>query len=299
MRRSSIKVEKLREKYHLAFEGSIEESEYFFFETSPHHNLPIAIVFGGYEKCAPDFEISRKSYPYYVIEYPLKGKCELEINSETYSLKPGYLAGFSPSCSHHYRCDPDKPMEHIFIAFTGLDAAELFTKCTLNRGAAVFLQRREQVSFLVRSILDRALEKSEYSRQLCCSLLRALLLEVAHNCALPGQSGTISKETYRKCRRYIDENFPDIPSPGYVADTCNVNVRYMAKLFRQYSDITPQQYIMRLKMNKAAGLLLTTNLTVGKVAEMTGFNDQYHFSRNFKKFHGKSPRKYRKMFTFA
>jgi transcriptional regulator GlxA family with amidase domain len=50
---------------------------------------------------------------------------------------------------------------------------------------------------------------------------------------------------------------------------------------------------MRLKLNLAATLLLTTSRPVHKIAEQVGFEDPYHFSRNFKKFHGFSPRNYR------
>jgi len=50
---------------------------------------------------------------------------------------------------------------------------------------------------------------------------------------------------------------------------------------------------MRLKLNKAASLLLTSSRPVHEVAAQVGFEDPYHFSRNFKKFHGLSPRNYR------
>jgi AraC-like DNA-binding protein len=285
--------QKIEEKYHLAFEGSVTQSEYFFFETNPRHTQRLAIVFGGYERCGRDFEIARKSYPYYVIEYPIKGKCELKIDSNSYILQRGYIAGFSPSCSHHYKVNPDEPMEHIFIAFTGSQAKLLFEQSTLGKGKAIFLSRPKQIFLLAESILNKALEKTEYSQKLCSSLLRTLLLELAHNSALPGKSGSISKETYRRCRKYIDENFEKIPTPVYAADACDVNVRYMAKLFRQYGDLTPQKYIIQLKMNKAASLLLTTNLKIREIARMTGFDDPYHFSKNFKKIHTISPKRYR------
>ncbi len=69
----------------------------------------------------------------------------------------------------------------------------------------------------------------------------------------------------------------------------------MSRLFKQYQNITPWEHIMRLKLNKAATLLLTSDLPVKTIARSIGFEDQYHFSRNFKKFYGYSPQKYRKI----
>ena len=52
---------------------------------------------------------------------------------------------------------------------------------------------------------------------------------------------------------------------------------------------------MRLKLNKAGRMLLTSELSVKEIASMVGFEDQFHFSRNFKKHFGYSPSEYRNM----
>ncbi len=91
----------------------------------------------------------------------------------------------------------------------------------------------------------------------------------------------------------MDSNFSSIQSPSEVAEQCGINVRYMAALFKKHDRISPSRYIMRLKLNKAANLLLTTNFKVREIAEQVGFYDPYHFSKNFKQFHGRSPEGYR------
>lgn len=47
-------------------------------------------------------------------------------------------------------------------------------------------------------------------------------------------------------------------------------------------------------MEKAAELLLTTNMTAAEVAYKVGFDDQYYFSKSFKRYFGQPPSQYRK-----
>ena len=47
-------------------------------------------------------------------------------------------------------------------------------------------------------------------------------------------------------------------------------------------------------LEKAAELLLTTNMTAAEVAYKVGFDDQYYFSKSFKRYFGQPPSQYRK-----
>jgi len=280
-------------KYKLCLEGSVVESKYFFFDTDPKQKQELAIVFGGFEKCAPDFEIKRKTYPYYVIEIPIKGCCQLKIASSQYKLTENFIGGFPPGVPHHYKSDKQNPMEHIFIAFTGSAAKGLFDTSGLGKGGVLKINNSGEILYLAQTILKKGLEKTLHSHELCCNYLKNLLLEQAKGTCFSGHGGFVSMDTYKRCRKYIDENFSTIFLPSEAAAKCNINVRYMSRLFRKYTNISPHEYIMRLKLNKAANLLLVSNLTVKEIARMTGFADQYHFSKNFRKFHGLSPLHYR------
>jgi AraC-like DNA-binding protein len=286
-----------RTRYPQAFEGSIAEAQYFFFEAEPDNNNDLAIVFGGYERCAADFEIERSSYPYYVIECATKGECFLTINQTTHRLKRGTLAGFSPDIPHHYICDKDNPMEHIFIAFNGTRAPELLRASAIDTKGAIELAAPEEAIGLVEAILRNGSRKTEFSQELCCGYLRLLLLEQASASVLSGHDCALSEATYRRCRKFMDENFSNIFFPSEVAQACKIDVRYMSYLFNRYARVTPHQHLMRLKMNKAAIFLLTSNLPISRIASTVGFEDPYHFSRNFKKVYNISPDKYRNQYA--
>jgi len=64
--------------------------------------------------------------------------------------------------------------------------------------------------------------------------------------------------------------------------------------FRKATGTTPHQFLIKSKYAYGAELLTTTQYTVGEISEMIGVNNQFLFSRTFKKIYGVSPSLYRK-----
>ena len=59
--------------------------------------------------------------------------------------------------------------------------------------------------------------------------------------------------------------------------------------------ISPQEYLLSLKMEKACNLLTNLQLSIGDVARQVGYEDQLTFSKIFKKSKGVSPKLYREL----
>ncbi len=289
----NVKHDRIEARIAQGIPGHVAEAEYFYFDTNPLKKKRLAILCGGYEKCAPDFQLNRTNYPYYAVLYTLGGKCLYQTDRESYQLTSGTLSAIMPGREHRYICDPDDPMEHIFITFIGSEAKRLFTESSLAEQTAFRVEEPQRLRFYMDSILQQGLTQSEISHKLCCSHLRTMLMEQAAIIANSNKFVSMSVVTYRRCRKYIDNHFTEIKLPGEAAEACKINVHYMAQLFKDYGKITPYEYIMRLKLNKAAQLLLNSHLPIKEIAPLVGFDDPYHFSRNFKKLFGVSPRAFK------
>lgn len=72
---------------------------------------------------------------------------------------------------------------------------------------------------------------------------------------------------------------------------------HFIRTFRAQCGNTPHAYFQSLRMDRARLLLTETDISVGSIAEMLGYNDSFYFSTVFKKSTGLSPRAYRIKFT--
>ncbi|QJB30751.1 chromate resistance protein [Chitinophaga oryzae] len=80
-----------------------------------------------------------------------------------------------------------------------------------------------------------------------------------------------------------------------LSETLQVHPAYLSREFSKYfDDLSFGDYIRKLRIDKAVQLLSTTHHSLTEIAYFTGFSDQSHFTRIFKKFTGKSPSAYKK-----
>jgi iron complex transport system substrate-binding protein len=94
--------------------------------------------------------------------------------------------------------------------------------------------------------------------------------------------------------QYIHSHLNDAPSVENMAKMCGLSSRQFYNIFFKINKTNPKNYITRLRMEKSSYLLLNTNRTVDEIACMTGYSDQFYFSRAFKNYFGFSPQNFRK-----
>lgn len=78
-----------------------------------------------------------------------------------------------------------------------------------------------------------------------------------------------------------------------LAKACKMSVTHFRRLFRETYKETPAKYALRLRLNAARTALETTDLTVAAIAADTGFYDQSHFIKAFRRCYKTSPESYR------
>jgi len=128
-----------------------------------------------------------------------------------------------------------------------------------------------------------------------------LLLEVLHTYLNPaGKRKTPAwvKELKEAIQDQMDTN---LTAPAYrlslteLSQSLAVNPAYVSRTFARYfDDLSFGDYIRKLRIEKALYLLENTSYTLTEIAYLTGFSDQSHFTRIFKKQVGQNPSTYRK-----
>lgn len=92
---------------------------------------------------------------------------------------------------------------------------------------------------------------------------------------------------------YIHANFASTISREHIADEIGVSPDYITRLFRETTGRSPWQYLIALRVQRAAELLQRSSISITEVGVSVGFNDPAYFSRTFRKEMGLSPQQYR------
>ena len=82
----------------------------------------------------------------------------------------------------------------------------------------------------------------------------------------------------------------------FLADSCELSLRQFERKFKQYFNLNPQQFIIKMRINDACALLRERSQSIGEIAIDLGFYDQSSFTRQFKKAMGLNPLQYQKQF---
>lgn len=97
-------------------------------------------------------------------------------------------------------------------------------------------------------------------------------------------------------RDYLHDLQDETPSLAAIARTVGRHRSQVARAFRRRYGCTLGQYVRRLRIRRAAALLAGTREPLSRIALETGFADQSHLGRTFKRQMGISPARFRSMF---
>ena len=96
--------------------------------------------------------------------------------------------------------------------------------------------------------------------------------------------------------RFMQEHLADEISLSVLSEEFHMNPQYISQLFKNEIGVGFLAYLTSIRMEKAKKLLLSTSLSIGEVAEQSGYGDYRVFTKVFKKSEGITPSQYRRDF---
>ncbi len=76
---------------------------------------------------------------------------------------------------------------------------------------------------------------------------------------------------------------------SFISDTLHISSGYLRNLFSEHMDMSPQEYLLKVRMEKATEYLINTDVPVSVISASVGYTDQLHFSKMYHKFNNISP----------
>ena len=100
----------------------------------------------------------------------------------------------------------------------------------------------------------------------------------------------LSKQRLQQVVDYIQTHLDRDLSLFELATIAQLSAHYFAQLFKQSTGMTPHQYVIRARVDRAKQLLTQTNLTIAEIARSVGFADQSHLNRHCQRQLGLTPK---------
>jgi AraC family transcriptional regulator len=112
--------------------------------------------------------------------------------------------------------------------------------------------------------------------------------------ALERCRGGLAPWQVRRVTAHIDEHLSGCIQCEDLSALANLSLSHFMRAFRDSFGCPPHTYLMKRRMQRAQGLMLTTSTSLGQIALECGFADQSHLSRLFQRFVGESPAAWRR-----
>ena len=266
----------------------VSDVRYYYLNLQPGPASGITVVCGGRERCNPEYIIRNRRFRFHSIECVVQGRGEATIAGKTFRLQAGSVFSYGPNIPHTIRNDPKNPMVKYFVDFAGTEATRLRGESPL-KGGAVRLSYPGEIFDIFEDLQRQGSRDTSNAPAICSALVRLLILKI-NALAIPDlHTESRALATYQRCKEQIEKRFLEFDSLARIAQTCHVDQAYLCRLFQRFDHQSPYRYLLRLKMNRAAELLMSSSMLIKELAEKMGFSDPYHFSRMFKSIHQVSP----------
>lgn len=255
----------------------------------------LSFLFCGRQSCQPGEAVGPAVREHYLLHYCLSGRGRYRAQEVRYDIGPGEGFLILPGEVCSYQADEAEPWTHIWVGFSGSRAESCLQSCGLSRGRRTYQcdqpQRLEQC---VEEMLqfDTAGPGHE---MLLLGELYVFLGWVAHGAqSSMRRSREMGMEYVELAKEYICKHFQEDLTVAKLARYVGLNRSYLTTVFQNAIHMSPQQYLMRFRMERAAQMLQEGRLTVGEVAHSCGYPDPLTFSKAFKRTLGVTPSQYRK-----
>ncbi|MDR2939174.1 MAG: AraC family transcriptional regulator [Clostridiales bacterium] len=266
--------------------------------------------FSAHKQIVPyGWESHQSSHTAFEILLVIDGEQESIINQKKYLLKKGDILLIAPGVLHINRCFSSEGMNYFTAHFDIDDPALRYI--ILKNGQLIYSYASEKNKALYPilcewvNLYDKTAPYTLSDRLYVLEVLTRLLTafvkisEESEENQYDIQSLSIARAIAETIHHnfnafFLNENRnKEILSMKHIYKEANISMSYGLEVFKKIYSVSPKVYLDQLKLKESKRLLKNPDISVEIISERIGYTNVTHFSRQFKKWTGASPKKYR------
>lgn len=276
-----------------------------------NHQVPLGVTigYGGNRGAVP-----AHTHDFVELVFILRGSTIHTIrftngDKVSYGLFPGDIFAIQPGESHGYHNSQNVYYYNIVFSpeligtelpvlkrLPAYDALFDTVRLPRNKVHLPLHERNFAVDCLQRIIGELARRKEGYELCVKSAFVEFLVSLCRHGVALPDREGSRSSDGILRTISLFEE----APGKSYqiaeLARTAAMSESLYFAKFRLVTGMSPMEYLMNLRLDKALRLLLATEDSIEVIAGECGFCDSNHFIKTFRARNGLTPARYRRQF---
>ena len=259
------------------------------------HRLRVESVYTFfYQEKEQGFVFPGEAHPMLELTYVDQGSLHSVADGQDLLLEQGDMMIYTPNQWHMQYADIGIAPRFVTISFelSGSDLSMLKNKK---------LTAPQQAITVLQQMLREQERSDEFSGDLILSMLGQLLLILLRQASTPSvekprNSNNLNSENQiiRRAQQYITDHLREKLSVPLVAKMVDVSPSYLTALFHKNLQISPAEYIRRLKLQESKQMIRENSMTFTEIAAALQYSTVHHFSRQFKEKFGITPTEYAK-----
>lgn len=246
---------------------------------------------GFFPKAREHYRERSEGADQYILIYCTEGKGTIEVEGESFSIGKSDAFCIPRGRGHKYFADAKDPWSILWVHFKG-ESAKNFP---IDEPHLIHMDSRHSDNRMVVffNLLFRVLERNYTLGNFIyiSQLLSLILSEVYFREKV--DAGSVQDRHVTMVVRFMYDNLSRSLTLDEISREVKLSKSYLNTIFKSQTGRSPVEFFIHLKMQEACKLLKNTDLYIYEVSARLGYEDQYYFSRIFKKVVGVSPKDYK------
>ena len=246
-----------------------------------------------YHEKEQGFVFPGESHSMMELTYVDQGSLHSVADGQDLLLNQGDMVLYAPDQWHMQYADIGVAPRYVTISFA-------VSGCDLSGLTNRKFKSPQKANSLLQQMLREQERMDPYSNDMILNLLTVLLItlqreaDTPNSRLQPAHCINSENEIISRAQQYISTHVREKLSVPLVARNVDVSTSYLTALFHKHLQISPGEYIRRIKLQESKQMIREGNMNFTEIATTLQYSTIHHFSRQFKEKFGITPTEYAK-----